>query len=270
MKTMIVDSHQHVMLPTSMQVKKMDDAGVDKAILFTTTPHVERAESATLAAIGAEMQVLYQLLSGSYSPETRISKMKDTILELNQAIQTAPDRFCGFGPVPLGLSEQATAEWVAEHIAGNGFKGIGEFTPGSETQIEQLEPVFKASEDYHSLPIWVHTFNPVTLNGIKILMGLCRKYPAVPVIFGHMGGSNWMDVIAFAKEHGQAYLDLSAAFTPLSVKTALTEVPEKCLFGSDAPFGEPQLCRQLIEFVSPSHSVTELALGGNIERLLQI
>jgi predicted metal-dependent TIM-barrel fold hydrolase len=30
---MIVDSHQHVMLPTSMQIKKMDDAGVDKVIL---------------------------------------------------------------------------------------------------------------------------------------------------------------------------------------------------------------------------------------------
>ena len=267
---MIVDSHQHVMLPTSMQIKKMDDAGVDKAILFTTTPHVERAATATLDAIGAEMQVLYKLLSGSYSPEARMEKMKDTILELNQAIQAAPDRFCGFGPVPLGLSEQATAEWVSEYIVENSFKGIGEFTPGSETQIKQLEPVFKALEDHRSLPIWIHTFNPVTLNGIKILMELCRKHPAVPVIFGHMGGSNWMDVIAFAKEHGQAYLDLSAAFTPLSVKTALTEVPEKCLFGSDAPFGEPQLCRQLIEFVSPSLSVTELALGGNIERLLQI
>ena len=270
MKTMIVDSHQHVMLPTPMQIQKMNDAGVDKAILFTTTPHVERAATATLDAIGVEMQVLYQLLSGSYSPETRIAKMKDTILELNQAIQAAPDRFCGFGPVPLGLSDHLTAEWIAEHITGNGFKGIGEFTPGSETQIEQLEPVFKALEDYHSLPIWVHTFNPVTLNGIRILMELCRIHPTVPVIFGHMGGSNWMDVIAFAKEHGQAYLDLSAAFTPLSVKTALTEVPGKCLFGSDAPFGEPQLCRQLIEFVSPAHSVTEMALGGNIKRLLQI
>ena len=270
MKPMIVDSHQHVMLPTSMQIKKMDDAGVDKVILFATTPHVERAESATLEAIRAEMQVLYQLLSGGYSPEKRISKMKDTILELNQAIQAAPNRFCGFGPVPLGLSNLATAEWVAEHIAGNGFKGIGEFTPGSETQIEQLEPVFKALEDYHNLPIWVHTFNSVTLGGIKILMELGRKYPTVPVIFGHMGGSNWMDVIAFAKEHRRAYLDLSAAFTPLSVKTALTEVPEKCLFGSDAPFGEPQLCRQLIEFVSPSRSITELVLGGNIESLLQI
>ena len=181
---MIVDSHQHVMLPTSMQITKMDDAGVDKVILFTTTPHVERAESATLEAIGAEMQVLYQLLSGSYSPETRITKMKDTILELNQAIQAAPDRFCGFGPVPLGLSNQATAEWVAEHIAGNGFKGIGEFTPGSETQIEQLEPVFKALEDYHNLPIWVHTFNPVTLGGIKILMELCRNTPLCQLSLG--------------------------------------------------------------------------------------
>ena len=270
MKTMIVDSHQHVMLPTTMQIQKMDDAGVDKAILFTTTPHVERAATATLDAIGAEMQVLYQLLAGSYSPEARIVKMKDTILELNQAIQDAPGRFYGFGPVPLGLADDNTAKWVKDYIAGNSFKGVGEFTPGSETQITQLEAVFKALTDYHRLPIWVHTFNPVTLNGIKILMELCRKYPAVPVIFGHMGGSNWMDVIAFAKQQGNAYLDLSAAFTPLSVKAALTEVPERCLFGSDAPFGEPKLCRQLIEFVSPSSSITEMALGGNIERLLQI
>lgn len=267
---MIVDSHQHVMLPTAMQIQKMDDAGVDKAVLFTTTPHVEKAAAATLDAIGAEMQVLYQLLAGGYSPEARIAKMQDTILELNQAIQEAPDRFCGFGPVPLGLADRDTAEWVKDYIVGNSFKGIGEFTPGSEMQITQLEPVFKALTDYHSLPIWVHTFNPVTLDGIKILMELCRKYPTVPVIFGHMGGSNWMDVIAFAKDNQTAYLDLSAAFTPLSVKTALTEVPEKCLFGSDAPFGEPQLCRQLIEFVSPSTSITEMALGGNIERLLHI
>lgn len=267
---MIVDSHQHVMLPTSMQIQKMDDAGIDKAVLFTTTPHIEKAATTTLEAIGTEMQVLYQLLAGHYTTEVRIAKMRDTIMEMNQAIRTAPDRFFGFGPVPLGLSDKDTAEWVTDYIMRYSFKGIGEFTPGSETQITQLEPVFKALTDYHSLPIWVHTFNPVTLNGIKILMDLCQKYPTVPVIFGHMGGSNWMDVIAFAKSHENAYLDLSAAFTPLSVKTALTEAPEKCLFGSDAPFGEPYLCRQLIEFVSPSDSVTKMVLGSNIENLLKI
>lgn len=267
---MIIDGHQHVMLPTSMQIRKMEEAGVDKAILFTTTPHVERAESATLEAIGAEMRALDQILSGGGSPETRMAKMKDAIAELNQAIRIAPDRFYGFGPVPLGFSERAAAEWISDYIVGNGFIGIGEFTPGSETQIEGLEPVFKALGDYSNLPIWVHTFNPVTLNGLKILMDLCRKFPAATVIFGHMGGSYWMDVVAFAKERERVYLDLSASFTPLSVKTALTEVPEKCLFGSDAPFGEPWLCRRLIEFVSPSQSVTEMALGGNMERLLQI
>lgn len=101
-------------------------------------------------------------------------------------------------------------------------------------------------------------------------MNLCGKYPSVPVIFGHLGGSNWMDVIAFAKDHENAYLDLSAAFTSISVKTALTELPERCLFSSDAPFGEPKLYRDLIEFVSPSTEVTNMALGDNIAKLLKI
>ena len=79
-----------------------------------------------------------------------------------------------------------------------------------------------------------------------------------------------MDVIAFAKEHKNAYLDLSATFTPLSVKTALTELPEKCFFSSDAPFGEPILSRELIEFVSPSKEVTNMALGENIANLLNL
>ena len=33
---MIIDSHEHVMLPTTMQIEKLNEAGVDKAILFTT------------------------------------------------------------------------------------------------------------------------------------------------------------------------------------------------------------------------------------------
>ena len=45
---MIIDSHEHVMLPTTMQIQKLDEAEVDKAILFTTTPHIEKAKSSTL------------------------------------------------------------------------------------------------------------------------------------------------------------------------------------------------------------------------------
>lgn len=182
---MIIDGHQHVMLPSSMQIRKMDAAGVDKTVLFTTIPHIERAENATLDAIKTEMQVLYRLLASSYSTEERQRQMGNAILELKQAILYAPKRFYGFGPVPLGLDDCETAEWVSKFIIGNAFRGIGEFTPGSEAQISQLEPVFRALTNYR-------------------------------------------------------------------------------------PFGEPLLCRQLIEYVSPSVEVTEMALGGNIAQILQI
>lgn len=267
---MIIDSHEHVMLPSLFQIQKLDEAKIDKAILFTTTPHVEKAKSTTLADIEKEMSVLYKLLDGKYSLHERLVKMQETINELKEAIHFAPERFLGFGAVPFGLNEQQTSEWIEKNIVQNAFKGIGEFTPGSVEQMEKLDTVFASITNYSFLPIWIHTFNPVTIEGIRVLMKLCKKYPAVSVIFGHMGGSNWMDVIRFAKEHKNAYLDLSAAFTPLSVKTALTEVPEKCLFGSDAPFGEPYLVKRLIEYVSPSVKITNMALGENIAQLLQI
>lgn len=266
---MIIDSHQHVMLPVELQLEKMDAAGVERAVLFTTTPHVERAQPPTLEAIAREMNLLYRLLDGSCPPQERIARMYTAIEELKHSIAAAPDRFTGFGPVPLGLSREDTAAWVDGQIRGNGFVGLGEFTPGTPEQMLLLEAVFAAAADYLRLPLWVHTFNPVTAEGIRILMDLCRRYPRVPVIFGHMCGSSWMEAVAFASERENVYLDLSAAFTPLSVRTALLEAPEKCLFSSDAPFGEPELCRRLVEFVSPSPAVTEMALGGNARRMLE-
>ena len=39
---------------------------------------------------------------------------------------------------------------------------------------------------------------------------------------------------------------------------------ERCLYSSDAPYGEPYLYRQLIEFVSPDKRTAEMALGEHI------
>lgn len=77
-----------------------------------------------------------------------------------------------------------------------------------------------------------------------------------------------MEVIEFAKEQREVYLDLSAAFASIATKTAIHELPERCLFSSDAPYGEPYLYRQLVEFVSPDPEVAALVLGKNMENLL--
>lgn len=263
---MIIDSHEHLMLPIEMQIEKLNQAGVDKAILFSTVPHPERAKN--LAELRGEMKILYKVLAGANNKEANRERMIKNNNELAMQMKKYPERFFGFGAVPLGMSEPETSSWIEENILSNEFKGIGEFTPGSDEQIRQLEVIFQAVNNFSNLPIWVHTFNPVTISGIHILMELCEKYPSVPVIFGHMGGSNWIDVIDFAKSHKYVYLDLSAAFASIATRMAISELPERCLYSSDAPYGEPYLYRQLIEFVSPSQEVANMVLGNNILQLL--
>lgn len=263
---MIVDSHEHIMFPAQMQLEKLDDAGVDKAILFCSTPHPEKA--ATLAELEEEMNSLDRILRGANRKEDNIERLRANTSEVVKAVEEHPGRFMGFGGVPLGLSLSETRDWIEKQIACRPLCGIGEFTPGDDRQILQLETVLEAMRSTRPYPVWVHTFSPVTANGIRALASLCERYPEVPVIFGHLGETNWMEVIRLAAERKNMYLDLSAAYTSIAVKMTLTELPEKCLYSSDAPYGEPYLCRQLIEFVSPSPAVAKMALGENILRLL--
>lgn len=265
---MIIDSHEHIMLPTELQLQKMDAAGIDKTVLFCTAPHPERA--ASLNEIESEMASLYKVLSGSNSKESNMIRQKKNIIELVSIIRKHPDRFTGFGSVPLGMSLDETQAWIHDNIISNSLSGVGEFTPGNEQQMSQLETIFQALEATVVSPVWVHTFSPVTMAGIRLLMGLCEKYPRIPVIFGHLGGTNWIEVINFAKTHQNVYLDLSAAFASIATKMALVELPERCIFSSDAPYGEPYLYRQLVEYVSPSKEIADMALGDNVRKLLRI
>lgn len=265
---MVIDSHEHIMFPTKVQLEKMDAAGVDKTVLFCSAPHPEKANN--LCELESEMNTLYKVLAGANSKEDNIRRLERNILEVTEAIKNKPDRFLGFGSVPLELSLEDTQEWIETQITDHSLCGVGEFTPGNEQQIMELDTVFQAIRNTRLYPVWVHTFHPVTPDGIRRLMALCEKYSEIPVIFGHLGGSNWIDVIKFAKEHKNVYLDLSAAFTSIATKMALVELPEKCLYSSDAPYGEPYLYRQLIEFVSPSQTIAKMALGENIGNLLDI
>lgn len=264
---MIIDSHEHVMLPTKMQLENLEKAGVDKAILFCTAPHPERA--ATLEELKKEMGALYKILAGTNSREDDLNRMRNNIQDLTEIIEKYPDKFYGFGSVPLDLSLEETKNWINTYIISNNLKGVGEFTPGSDKQISQLETVFQALEKYPELPIWIHTFNPVSLSGINILMDITKRHPKIFVIFGHMGGYHWMDVIEFARTVSNVYLDLSAAFSTLAVRMAVTELPDKCLFSSDAPYGDPLLSKQLVEYLSPSEEIKNKILGENILKLLK-
>lgn len=264
---MIIDSHAHVMLPIEKQLLLMEDAGINKTILFSTTPHPERANN--LESFEKEMAVLNNILAGNCTIEERVNSIKETTIELCEKIKKYPDKFLGFGAVPLSLSYEETCQWIDKNIVSNRLLGVGELTIGTG-QAKLLNNIFRALTDFKGLPIWIHTFHPLNLSDIKYIVELSKEFVKIPVIFGHMGGINWLDTIKIAKEHRNIYLDLSATFTAIAPKLAMSELPERTLFSSDAPYGDPLLARKMVELLSPSDEITDMVLGENITKLLNI
>jgi predicted TIM-barrel fold metal-dependent hydrolase len=261
---MIIDSHAHVMLPQERQIEMMKQAGIERTILFATTIHPETARD--IDEFATELKNLYDILNGRKNPvQERIA----STTELAQIVKNNPEKYIGFGPIPLGLSYEENLEWIERYILANHFKGIGELAPGTG-QAGKLEPLFQASHEAGDLPLWVHTFFPLSFADIKVLLGLAAKYPAIPLIVGHLGGVNWLDTLKAVRELPNVYLDLSATFTTVAPAFAIQEYPERTLFSSDAPYASPLVARSILEQIVPDKQVLQEVLGGNIARLLNL
>lgn len=261
---MIIDSHAHVILPTTKQLKIMEQAGIDRTILFSTSIHPEVASDVN--GLESEMGILKDIISGKKnSLEAKIQSTN----EQAQIIRDNPSRFLGFGNAPLGLTLEKTCTWINERVVKNKFLGLGEFTlvPG---QVNQLETVFKASMEFRKLPLWIHTFAPLCFDDIKAIYDLSKSYPQVPVIMGHLGGFHWLETIKLAKENRSLYLDLSATFTIIAPTIAIKEIPDRTIFSSDAPYGDPWLASQIIERIVPDKHIKKRVMGETIAELLNL
>lgn len=262
---MIIDGHSHLTFPVEEHIEAMDRAGVDKPVLFSATFHPEAAQSAEEAK--AAMQYLGDLLAGKKG--SMVEARKKSIAELVNAIRKFPDRYVGFGAVPVGLDLKATKRYIEENIQGSHLVGLGEFALGSN-QVRLLEPVFAASEEFANLPIWIHAFFPFTLRDIRDTAQLAKKHPNTPVILGHLGGENWMNAMELAREIPNLYLDTSAYYSTFVLKLVINEVPEKCIFGVDRPFGDLELAKEAILKLAKTPAVARAVLGETIERILNL
>jgi len=261
---MIIDGHAHVVLPAEHHIEMMDEAGVDKTVLFSTLIHPEQADGAQ--GLKEEMQKLNDIISGKGDAA---GSRALSIQELQDSISRYPGRFIGFAPVPVGLGYPETLHYVENLFADYCYAGFGEFTLASG-QIGLLEPVFMASSDMGRLPIWVHAFNPLVLSDIEEVAGLARSYPGVPVILGHLGGSNWLESLGLARGIPNLYLDISAWFSALVLKIVINELPDKCLFGTDLPYGDLQIDKDAVTKLAGSPAVAHAVLGENMARLLKL
>ena len=189
--------------------------------------------------------------------------------ELLNITRKYPDRFISFASVPVALSHDDTERYIEAQFADYNYAGFGEFTLSSG-QIKVLEPVFRASSDMRKLPIWIHAFNPLALRDIQEIARLAKSFPAVPVILGHLGGSYWLEALTLAKEILNLHLDISAWFSALVLKIAINELPRKCIFGVDLPYGDLQIGREAVMKFAKDPSVINAVLGDNMAQLLKL
>lgn len=266
---MILDAHSHVHDPLEAHLSVLDDAGVDRAVLFPTRPHPERA--ADLASLRTELSALDRALTGGAGRAT--SRTGDesyvtALRELDDAVAAHPDRFLGFASVPLDRTADETSATVDHHVA-RGLRGIGELTP-PPGRASLVEPVLRAAHDHAGLPVVVHGYAPTTAADVRTLAGLAARYPKTPVVISQLAGANWMEAIELARATPNLFLDLSTATIVFAVRFAIRELPDRTLFGSDAPYGDPVVARTTVERVTPPGEVRDRVLGGNLAELLDL
>jgi uncharacterized protein len=260
---MIIDGHQHVLKNVPKQVQIDKSCNIDKVILFSTLVHPETADNRR--EFVEEMNKLRNILSGQLNPTEARVKALD---ELARAVDTAPGYFIGFGSCPCGLDADKTAQWIENKIIANNFQGIGEITlaPGMVSSMENI--LSYVHDNNKKLPVWIHTFNPLMINDIKEIIQFAVIYNKVKFVLGHGGGSNWLELIDLVEKLPNVYMDISASFTVCSIKYIAESLPERCVFSSDLPYGDPLLSIKQIDYLIKDAHIKENILGYNTEMLL--
>jgi predicted TIM-barrel fold metal-dependent hydrolase len=259
---MAVDLHAHVTVDPAAQLARARLAGVERTVLLTTNAHPEACS--TLDELRAEFARISATISGAVPP---LDDVRAAMAELRRALDRYPEAAVGFAKVPLGLTQDETAAWLDGYLGTPGIVGIGELTP-APGRADLIEPVLAASADHGGLPVLVHGFAPNTLGDLRSYAELAARHPDVPVVVGAFGGLHAMDLIGLALDRPNLHLDLSSALQVFAVRAAVHALPDRCLFGSNTPYGDVVAARHLVEAAVTDRHLLARVLAENATELL--
>jgi predicted TIM-barrel fold metal-dependent hydrolase len=99
---------------------------------------------------------------------------------------------------------------------------------------------------------------------------LISMFPEIKFIASHSAGFDWKPLVADGKNLDNLYIDLSFV-SRVQLKKYLRKWPvERLLYGSDWPWGNPEITLQVIELTVKDPGAKEMILYKNAERLLGI
>lgn len=237
---MILDAHVHLgpsgeWLPyldperdAEAVVEAMDDADIDKAIIFPNP------------------------VVGDRYPE-----MNGIILE---AVEEYPDRFIGFGRVDPRRGKEAIEE--VKRCDEMGLVGI-KLHPFVETyrpDHPNFEKLFDAIHERNMI-ILSHTGQGFASAGL--MKKVLEDREDMKVILGHLNEG----CISAAKKYDNVYVDTSGTRVYM-LEYACGEIPKKLVFGSDHPYLNYKVQKTVVEAADISDSQKEKIFSDNLKVLL--
>jgi len=236
-----IDVHNHVGVDPAYEihrsaeelVNEMDDAGVDRCVVFPFTTNPD--------------------LGG----QNKLAK---------EAMDRHPDRLIGFFTMNPRLPEMTDLMYGYKE---QGFKGVvtdPRFGVGHEAKrFHELVECALVLE----MPVWLHSYDKDTMRVyIAPLEALMSKYPEVKFILSRM----YYDHVGIATRHKNVYLDTATHMSGGMTASAVQPVgTHRILVGSNSPYGMLRREVEKIE-AEPTFTGFQRSLiySLNAERLLKL
>ncbi|GAB1642939.1 amidohydrolase family protein [Krasilnikovia sp. MM14-A1259] len=261
---MTIDIHAHV--TADLERRLVDDArlGIDLTVLLSTRVHPERA--GTLEEVKMEFAALQRVVAGTAVDPSAFTGPAD---ELREALDVHAGRVVGMAAAPLALDEQILVGFVDEQLRHAAMVGIGELTPAPGAA-QSILPVVRLADDHGGIPVLTHGFAPNTDTDLRVYADIARRHPRVPIIIGAFGGLNAMLAVELARDVGNLHLDLSSVLQAFVLKAAVQEIPHRCMFGSNTPYGVPAASLATLHSVIDDAQLLAAVLHDNAAKLWKI
>lgn len=192
---------------------------------------------------------------------------------ISESMRQESDRILGFIRVNPHQMEHSL-EAIERGVKEEGFCGIKLHPRNEAFPINSEEfgyPIAEAAAEL-DVPILIHTGEPDTYGYAQpTLVGdLADAFPDVKLIIGHMGKRLCEDAILVGKWFENIILDTSFR-SHRDIARAVDKVgADRVIYGSDMPFGIPEVEMKKIEVADIGEEEKRLVLGESMARILGV
>lgn len=179
-----------------------------------------------------------------------------------------PDRTLGFAVInPWDMDGEAELEHCFQDYHFHGLKMNALRFGYSADRHSVLDPFFDICRKYHKC---------VVAHGMSDMFSIpdkwaemAKTYPDIPIVLFHIGVPMMMEhSCKLARDIPNFYLSTCAAYVPTMKMAYDIAGPEKVLFSSDAPFGNPVQEIAKLKYICKNPVHLDMMLGDNAKRIM--